>query len=83
MQKTFLSVALLVLIGAVPATVSGAFAQGGTSTAQKNSDKPLPQAPSEPERLAYRGFKIGAAVITLPMSPACGVSRSASRDRKC
>ena len=45
MQKTFLSVALLVLIGAVPATVSGAFAQGGTSTAQKNSDKPLPQAP--------------------------------------
>jgi magnesium-transporting ATPase (P-type) len=24
-------------------------------------DKPLPQASSEPERLAYRGFKIGAA----------------------
>jgi len=40
MRKTFLSVALMVLIGA-----PGAYAQGGSSTVSKNSDKPIVQAP--------------------------------------
>jgi hypothetical protein len=39
MQKTILSLALMVLTG------SGAFAQGGTSSVPKNSDKSTIQAP--------------------------------------
>jgi hypothetical protein len=40
MRKTILSIALLVLVGGPVA-----FAQGGTSTVPKNSDKPMVQAP--------------------------------------
>jgi hypothetical protein len=40
MRKTILSVALMVLIGG-----PDAFAQSGSSSVQKNSDKPLIQAP--------------------------------------
>jgi hypothetical protein len=40
MKKIFLSIALVVLMGS-PA----AFAQGGSSTMSKNSDRPIPQAP--------------------------------------
>ena len=39
MQKTMLSLALMVLTG------SGAFAQGGSSSVPKNSDKSTAQAP--------------------------------------
>jgi hypothetical protein len=39
MQKTILSLALMVLTG------SGAFAQGGTSSVPKNTDKTTIQAP--------------------------------------
>ena len=39
MQKTILSLALMVLTG------SGAFAQGGSSSVPKNSDKSTVQAP--------------------------------------
>jgi len=45
MRKTFLSVALMVLIGAALINSPGALAQGGSSSVSKNSDKPLPQAP--------------------------------------
>jgi len=40
MRKTILSVALMVLIGG-----SDAFAQSGSSSVSKNSDKPVIQAP--------------------------------------
>src|SRR5882757_453856 len=40
MRKTFLSVALMVLIGAALINSPGALAQGGSSSVSKNSDKP-------------------------------------------
>ena len=45
MRKTFLSVALMMLVGGALIDGPGAFAQGGSSSVTKNSDKPLPQAP--------------------------------------
>jgi hypothetical protein len=45
MRKTFLSAALVVLIGGVLINSHGAFAQSGSSTVPKNSDKPTVQAP--------------------------------------
>ena len=45
MQKTFLSAALVVLIGGVLIDSPGAYAQSGSSTVPKNSDKTTIQAP--------------------------------------